>query len=56
MIRTESAWSVLPHEPNIIAPRHSGLTETPVRPSRRRSISGGRTGAVIATTLSTRGG
>ena len=43
MIRTESAWSVLPHEPNIIAPRHSGLTETPVRPSRRRSISGGRT-------------
>ena len=29
MIRIESSWSVLPHAPNIIAPRHSGLTLTP---------------------------
>src|SRR4051794_763680 len=40
MIRTESSWSVLPQAPNIIAPRHSGLTCTPVRPSGRISISG----------------
>ena len=26
MIRIESSWSVLPQAPNIIAPRHSGLT------------------------------
>jgi hypothetical protein len=32
MMRTESASSLLPQLPNIIAPRHSGLTETPVRP------------------------
>src|SRR3954454_12614628 len=38
MIRIESLWSVLPHAPNIIAPRHSGLTWTPVRPSERISI------------------
>ena len=31
MIRTDSSRSGLPHEPNIIAPRHSGLTDTPVR-------------------------
>src|ERR1700719_211659 len=35
MILMESSWSVLPHAPNIIAPRHSGLTFTPVRPSVR---------------------
>jgi hypothetical protein len=33
MMRMESASSLFPHGPNIIAPRHSGLTETPVRPS-----------------------
>src|ERR1700677_4403877 len=32
MTRMESASSLLPHGPNIMAPRHSGLTETPVRP------------------------
>src|SRR3954463_10647641 len=37
-IRTESSWSVLPQAPNIIAPRHSGLTCMPVRPSGRCSI------------------
>ncbi len=35
MMRTESSWSGLPHSPNIMAPRHSGLTLTPVRPSAR---------------------
>src|SRR3954467_451134 len=39
MIRIESSWSVLPHAPNIIAPRHSGLTFTPVRPSGRSSMA-----------------
>ncbi len=38
MIRIDSSWSVLPQAPNIIAPRQSGLTSTPVRPSRRYSI------------------
>src|SRR6188768_852340 len=38
MIRIESSWSVLPQAPNIIAPRHSGLTWTPVLPSVRYSI------------------
>ena len=32
MIRIESDSSALPHGPNIIVPKHSGLTETPVRP------------------------
>src|SRR5436190_19639820 len=32
MMRIESSWSVLPQAPNIIAPRHSGVTLTPVRP------------------------
>ncbi len=32
MIRIESAWSGLPIFPNIIVPRHSGLTLTPVVP------------------------
>src|SRR5271166_4728590 len=40
MIRTESSWSVLPQAPNIIAPRQSGLTCTPVRPSVRWSMTG----------------
>src|ERR1700691_4397018 len=39
MMRIESSWSVLPHAPNIIAPRHSGLTLTPVLPSLRCSIA-----------------
>src|SRR3954451_19819775 len=38
MIRIESSWSVLPQAPNIIAPRQSGLTCTPVLPSVRYSI------------------
>src|SRR4051812_28249465 len=38
MIRIESSWSGLPHDPNIIAPRQSSLTETPVRPSSRCSM------------------
>src|SRR3954453_7595395 len=39
MMRTESLWSVLPQAPNIIAPRQSGLTCTPVRPSGRISMA-----------------
>src|SRR5271166_6607694 len=39
MIRTESSWSLFPHAPNIIAPRQSGLTVTPVLPSLRCSIA-----------------
>src|SRR3954465_3285624 len=38
MMRIESSWSVLPHAPNIIAPRQSGVTWTPVRPSSRVSM------------------
>src|SRR5438105_9927075 len=37
-IDTQSSWSWLPQGPNIIAPRHSGLTLTPVRPSVRCSM------------------
>ena len=33
-----SSWSGLPQAPNIIAPRQSGDTWTPVRPSGRRFI------------------
>src|SRR4051794_14115280 len=39
MMRMLSSWSGLPHAPNIIAPRHSGETLTPVRPSVRCSMS-----------------
>src|SRR3954454_9490519 len=39
MMRTDSSWSVLPHSPNIIAPRQSGLTLTPVRPSSRSCMA-----------------
>src|SRR3954462_5517034 len=55
-MRIESSWSGLPQAPNIIAPRHSLLTETPVRPSGRCSIgapwsgvtrSAGGSGAVL---------
>jgi hypothetical protein len=38
MMRIDSSWSGLPQAPNIIAPRHSLLTETPVRPSWRCSM------------------
>ena len=37
MIAIDSSWSVLPQAPNIIVPRQSGLTWTPVRPSERYS-------------------
>ena len=39
IIDTDSSSSVLPHAPNIIAPRHRALTRTPVVPSVRYSIS-----------------
>src|SRR3974390_1343867 len=39
MIRMLSSWSVLPNDPNIIAPRHRGLTLMPVRPRVRYSMS-----------------
>src|SRR3954451_1971925 len=39
MMRIESLWSVLPQAPNIIAPRQSGLTCTPVRPRGRISMA-----------------
>src|SRR4051794_10732066 len=39
MTRMLSSWSGLPHAPNIIAPRHSGDTWTPVRPSERCSTA-----------------
>src|SRR3954454_7047660 len=38
MMRMDSAWSVLPQAPNIIVPRQSGETWTPVRPSGRCSM------------------
>src|SRR4051794_40726676 len=38
MIRIESSWSGLPQDPNIIAPRQSGETLTPVRPRVRSSM------------------
>src|SRR5436190_6491162 len=39
MIRMDSSWSVLPHSPNIIAPRQSGLTLTPVVPKLRSCMA-----------------
>src|ERR1700757_4666725 len=39
MMRMLSSWSVLPKDPNIIAPRHRGLTLMPVRPRVRYSMS-----------------
>src|SRR4051794_5268447 len=38
MMRIESSWSGLPQAPNIMAPRQSGLTRTPVLPRVRYSI------------------
>src|SRR5215207_7455884 len=38
MIRIDFSWSGSPHAPNIIAPRHSGLTLTPVLPRLRYSM------------------
>src|SRR3954464_4568295 len=40
MMRMESSWSALPQAPNIMLPRQSGETWTPVRPSGRWSMSG----------------
>src|SRR3954454_10265652 len=48
MIRIESSWSGLPQAPNIIAPRHSGLTWMPVRPSVRCSMARQPTGVTGA--------
>src|SRR4051812_22618232 len=39
MMRTDSSWSVLPQSPNIIAPRQSGLTLTPVLPKLRSCMA-----------------
>src|SRR3954452_14526067 len=39
MIRIDSSWSLLPQSPNIIAPRHSGLTLTPVEPRLRSCMA-----------------
>src|SRR5690349_2833327 len=39
MMRIESSWSVLPQAPNIIVPRQSLETWTPVRPSGRYSMT-----------------
>src|SRR5919206_680416 len=39
MMRIDSSWSGLPQAPNIIAPRQSGLTLTPVLPRMRCSIA-----------------
>src|SRR3954471_210420 len=39
MMRIDSSWSVLPHSPNIIAPRQSGLTLTPVVPRLRSCMA-----------------
>ncbi|WP_456795118.1 carboxymuconolactone decarboxylase family protein [Curtobacterium sp. PvP017] len=38
MIRIESSTSAFAHGPNIMVPRASGLTSTPVRPSWRYSM------------------
>ena len=38
MMRIESSWSGLPQAPNIIVPRQSFETWTPVRPSGRYSM------------------
>src|SRR4051812_23008664 len=38
MIRIDLSWSGSPQAPNIIAPRHSGLTLTPVLPRLRYSM------------------
>src|SRR5580700_4004692 len=38
IMRMLSSWSVLPNDPNIIAPRHRGLTLMPVRPRVRYSM------------------
>src|SRR4051794_21514208 len=38
-IRIDSSWSALPHWPNIIAPRQSGLTFTPVLPKLRSCMA-----------------
>ena len=39
MIAIDLSWSVSPQAPNIMAPRHSGLTLTPVWPSARSSMA-----------------
>src|SRR5438105_3272334 len=48
MMRIESSWSVFPHAPNIIAPRQSGLTLTPLLPSLRCSMAIGGLDQVLS--------
>src|ERR1019366_4412186 len=38
IMRRHSSWSVLPQAPNIMAPKQSELTSTPVRPRTRYSM------------------
>src|SRR5688500_18541069 len=40
IMRMHSSWSVLPHSPNIIAPRQYGVTWIPVRPIERYFMAG----------------
>src|SRR5829696_5511380 len=47
MIAIDLSWSVSPQAPNIIAPRHSGLTFTPVRPSSRSSMADETSGRLV---------
>src|ERR671916_687362 len=58
MMRTDSSWSRSPQAPNIIAPRQSGLTLTPVRPSVRCSMrvetSDGRLSPLAAEPMASR--
>src|SRR3954452_8997438 len=39
MTRIHSSWSLLPQSPNIMAPRHRGLTLTPVAPRLRSCMA-----------------
>src|SRR5262245_25209928 len=56
MIRTDSSRSRLPQAPNIIAPRQSGLTITPVRPRGLYSTAPDASGGIRAGTDSPSGG
>src|ERR1700712_4387964 len=53
MIAIDAPWSGLPKAPNIIAPRHSGVTETPVgpRPAKRADAERNRDKILTAARL-----